>query len=100
LSESGVREARSIDLVRRVHAFLLEGSGRILNQHQYRPPSGALATSYPERAISPPKVLAGAYDVVVAGGVESMSPDPMGSAVAGADLYGLSGRLRASGHLR
>jgi len=27
-----VREARSIDLVRRVHAFLLEGSGRILDQ--------------------------------------------------------------------
>jgi hypothetical protein len=27
-----VREAGSIDLVRRVHAFLLEGSGRILNQ--------------------------------------------------------------------
>jgi len=27
-----VRETRSIDLGRRVHAFLLEGSGRILNQ--------------------------------------------------------------------
>ena len=30
--QNGVREARSIDLVRRVHAFLLEGSGRILDQ--------------------------------------------------------------------
>jgi acetyl-CoA acyltransferase len=33
-------------------------------------------------------VLAGAYDVVVAAGVESMSHVPMGSAVAGADLDG------------
>src|SRR2546426_9053155 len=33
-------------------------------------------------------VLAGAYDVVVAGGVESMSRVPMGSNVAGADLDG------------
>jgi acetyl-CoA acyltransferase len=33
-------------------------------------------------------VLAGAYDVVVAAGVESMSHVPMGSAVAGADLGG------------
>jgi acetyl-CoA acyltransferase len=33
-------------------------------------------------------VLAGAYDVVVAGGVESMSHVPMGSNVAGADLDG------------
>ena len=27
-----MREARSIDLVRRVHAFRLKGSGRILNR--------------------------------------------------------------------
>src|SRR2546425_10243103 len=33
-------------------------------------------------------VLAGAYDVVVAAGVESMSHVPMGSAVAGAALAG------------
>jgi acetyl-CoA acyltransferase len=33
-------------------------------------------------------VLAGAYDVVVAGGVESMSHVPMGSNVAGAELDG------------
>ncbi len=33
-------------------------------------------------------VLAGAYDVVVAGGVESMSHVPMGSNVASADLDG------------
>ena len=33
-------------------------------------------------------VLAGAYDVVVAAGVESMSHVPMGSAVVGADLDG------------
>src|SRR5919198_4536583 len=30
--QNSVREARSIDLVRRVHAFPLEGSGRILNE--------------------------------------------------------------------
>src|SRR5574341_319092 len=30
--QDGVREAGSIDLARRVHALLLEGSGRILNQ--------------------------------------------------------------------
>lgn len=33
-------------------------------------------------------VIAGAYDVVVAGGVESMSRVPMGSSTAGADPYG------------
>ena len=27
-----MRKVRTIDLVRRVHAFLLEGSGRILNE--------------------------------------------------------------------
>src|SRR5260221_3030605 len=30
--QNSVREARPVDLVRRVHAFLLEGSGRILNE--------------------------------------------------------------------
>ena len=33
-------------------------------------------------------ILAGAYDIVIAGGVESMSRVPMGSARAGADPYG------------
>jgi acetyl-CoA acyltransferase len=65
----------------------------------------ALAAGYPERVpattvdrqcgsaqqaihFAAQGVLAGAYDVVVAGGVESMSHVPMGSAVAGADLDG------------
>ena len=30
--QNGVREARSVDLVRRLHALRLEGGGRILNQ--------------------------------------------------------------------
>ena len=30
--QNGVREARTVDLVRRVHAFLVESSGRILNE--------------------------------------------------------------------
>jgi acetyl-CoA acetyltransferase family protein len=33
-------------------------------------------------------VMAGAYDIVIAGGVESMSRVPMGSARTGADVYG------------
>jgi hypothetical protein len=32
-----VRETRSIDLGRRVHAFLLEGSGRIFNKRDVVP---------------------------------------------------------------
>ncbi|GAA0619877.1 thiolase family protein [Sporichthya brevicatena] len=39
-------------------------------------------------------ILAGAYDVVVAGGVESMSRVPMGSARQGADVYGPSATAR------
>ena len=39
-------------------------------------------------------VIAGAYDVVVAGGVESMSRVPMGSARMGADVYGPSATER------
>jgi acetyl-CoA acyltransferase len=65
----------------------------------------ALAAGYPERVpattidrqcgsaqqaihFAAQGVLAGVYDVVVAGGVESMSRVPMGSNVAGADLDG------------
>ncbi|MGO4384440.1 thiolase family protein [Specibacter sp. RAF43] len=33
-------------------------------------------------------ILAGAYDIVIAGGIESMSRVPMGSARMGADIYG------------
>ncbi|MGY4719387.1 thiolase family protein [Naumannella cuiyingiana] len=39
-------------------------------------------------------VLSGAYDIVVAGGVESMSRVPMGSPVAGADALGSAVRER------
>ena len=39
-------------------------------------------------------VIAGAYDVVIAGGVESMSRVPMGSARMGADVYGPSATER------
>ncbi|WP_028984607.1 thiolase family protein [Sporichthya polymorpha] len=39
-------------------------------------------------------ILAGAYDVVIAGGVESMSRVPMGSARQGADVYGPSATAR------
>ena len=39
-------------------------------------------------------VIAGAYDIVIAGGVESMSRVPMGSARMGADLYGPSSTAR------
>jgi acetyl-CoA acyltransferase len=39
-------------------------------------------------------VIAGAYDVVIAGGVESMSRVPMGSARMGADVYGPSATAR------
>lgn len=35
-------------------------------------------------------ISAGAYDIVIAGGIESMSRVPMGSARMGADLYGRS----------
>ena len=49
-------------------------------------------------------VIAGAYDVVVAAGVESMSRVPMGSSVLGADPFGVADgralpRPRAPGHL-
>jgi acetyl-CoA acyltransferase len=39
-------------------------------------------------------ILAGAYDMVIAGGVESMSRVPMGSARAGADPFGVSVNAR------
>jgi acetyl-CoA acetyltransferase family protein len=39
-------------------------------------------------------ILAGMYDVVVAGGIESMSRVPMGSARQGADVYGPSSTAR------
>ncbi|WP_072690495.1 thiolase family protein [Rhodococcus marinonascens] len=39
-------------------------------------------------------VQAGAYDIVIAGGVESMSRVPMGSAAAGADPHGPGARER------
>ncbi|SFI78059.1 MULTISPECIES: thiolase family protein [Microbacterium] len=39
-------------------------------------------------------VIAGAYDIVIAAGVESMSRVPMGSAVAGSDFLGPSLRAR------
>src|SRR5215210_656394 len=39
-------------------------------------------------------VIAGAYDIVIAGGVESMSRVPMGSARMGADVYGPSSTAR------
>jgi acetyl-CoA acetyltransferase family protein len=39
-------------------------------------------------------IIAGAYDIVVAGGVESMSRIPMGSARMGADVYGPSSTAR------
>jgi acetyl-CoA acetyltransferase family protein len=39
-------------------------------------------------------VIAGAYDVVIAGGVESMSRVPMGTARMGADVYGPSATAR------
>jgi acetyl-CoA acetyltransferase family protein len=39
-------------------------------------------------------IIAGAYDIVVVGGVESMSRVPMGSARMGADVYGPSSTAR------
>jgi len=42
-------------------------------------------------------LVAGQYDVVVAGGVESMSRVPMGSSVAGADPFGLRFAARYDG---
>ena len=42
-------------------------------------------------------LVAGQYDVVVAGGVESMSRVPMGSSLAGADPYGTRFRARYDG---
>jgi acetyl-CoA acetyltransferase family protein len=39
-------------------------------------------------------VIAGAYDIVIAGGVESMSRIPMGTARLGADVYGPSATAR------
>src|SRR2546425_6864224 len=73
-------------------------------EYQYRPPSGArrwLPRTIPATTVdrqcgsaqqaihfAAQGVLAGAYDVVVAAGVESMSHVPMGSAVAGAQLDG------------
>jgi acetyl-CoA acetyltransferase family protein len=39
-------------------------------------------------------IIAGAYDIVVAGGIESMSRIPLGSARAGADIYGPSSTAR------
>ena len=42
-------------------------------------------------------IAAGAYDIVIAAGVESMSRVPMGSAVMGADPYGPSVRARFPG---
>src|SRR5882724_2716044 len=39
-------------------------------------------------------VIAGVYDVVVAGGIESMSRIPMGTARLGADIYGPSATAR------
>src|SRR6476620_10502441 len=39
-------------------------------------------------------IIAGAYDIVIAGGVESMSRVPMGSARMGADVYGPSSTAR------
>jgi acetyl-CoA acetyltransferase family protein len=39
-------------------------------------------------------IIAGVYDVVVAGGIESMSRIPMGSARLGADVYGPSATAR------
>ena len=60
-----------------------------------RPPTS------PRRACSP-----GAYDIVIACGVESMSRVPIGSSAAGADPYGsriaraLPRRAREPGHLR
>jgi acetyl-CoA acetyltransferase family protein len=39
-------------------------------------------------------VIAGAYDVVIAGGIESMSRIPMGTARLGADVYGPSSTAR------
>src|SRR5438445_12383185 len=79
--------------------------GQISEQSTNTARRAGLAAGYPERVpattvdrqcgsaqqaidFAAQGVLAGAYDVVVAGGVESMSHVPMGSAVAGADLDG------------
>ena len=72
---------------------------------------GVLAAGYPERVpattvdrqcgssqqaihFAAQGILAGAYDVVVAGGVESMSRVPMGSSADGADVNGERFRAR------
>ena len=69
--------------------------GRLPGARAVRRPSSASAAPASRRSSSPRMgIVAGAYDVVVAGGIESMSRVPMGSARQGADPYGPGVRAR------